>query len=194
MIMFSGDRTMRQAQTLNEAQLRRVVQYCRSRRHPVRDETIILFSFYAGLRAKELAGLTRGDVFDEDGNVRDTFVMQKEQTKGNKTRIVYISTALKKTLISYKQSLSVMSHDAYLFTTRKSKCFSANTMSQLFLNIFKSAQLNDASSHSMRRTFITELAHKGINVRVLQQLAGHSSISTTQDYIDYMEKKWGNKK
>ena len=65
MIMFSWDRTMRQAQTLNEAQLRRVIQYCRSRRHPTRDETIILFSFYAGLRAKELAGLTRGDVFDE---------------------------------------------------------------------------------------------------------------------------------
>lgn len=39
---------MRQAQTLNEAQLRRVIQYCYSRRHPVRDETIILFSFYAG--------------------------------------------------------------------------------------------------------------------------------------------------
>ena len=44
---------MRQAQTLNEAQLRRVIQYCRSRRHPTRDETIVLFSFYAGLRAKE---------------------------------------------------------------------------------------------------------------------------------------------
>ena len=37
------------------AQLRRVIHYCRSRRHPVRDETIILVSFYAGLRAKEIA-------------------------------------------------------------------------------------------------------------------------------------------
>ena len=53
---------MRQAQTLNEAQLRRVIQYCRSRRHPARDETIILFSFYAGLRAKEIATLKRGDI------------------------------------------------------------------------------------------------------------------------------------
>jgi len=54
---------MRQAQTLNEAQLRRVIQYCRSRRHPVRDEPIVLLSFYAGLRAKEIAALTRGDIF-----------------------------------------------------------------------------------------------------------------------------------
>ena len=55
---------MRQAQTLNEAQLRRVIKYTRSRRHQVRDETIILTSFYAGLRAKEIAALTVGNVFD----------------------------------------------------------------------------------------------------------------------------------
>ena len=73
---------MRQAQTLNEAQLRRVLHYCRSRRHPTRDETIILFSFYAGLRAKELAALTRGDVFDEDGQVREQFILSAVQSKG----------------------------------------------------------------------------------------------------------------
>jgi len=66
---------MRQAQTLNEAQLRRVIQYCRSRRHPTRDETIILVSFYAGLRAKEIAALTVGNVFDETGAVRTQFIL-----------------------------------------------------------------------------------------------------------------------
>ena len=58
---------MRQAQTLNEAQFRRVLHYCRSRRHPVRDTTIFMVSFYAGLRAKEIASLKLGDVFDETG-------------------------------------------------------------------------------------------------------------------------------
>jgi integrase/recombinase XerD len=57
---------MRQAQTLNEAQLRRVLQYCSTRRHPLRDKTIIMVSFYAGLRAKEIASLTVGDVFDAE--------------------------------------------------------------------------------------------------------------------------------
>ena len=46
---------MRQAQTLNEAQFRRVLHYCRSRRHPVRDTTIFMVSFYAGLRAKAVS-------------------------------------------------------------------------------------------------------------------------------------------
>ncbi len=40
---------MRQAQTLNEAQFRRILHYCRSRRHPVPDTTLFMVSFYAGL-------------------------------------------------------------------------------------------------------------------------------------------------
>ena len=48
--------------------------------------------------------------------------------------------------------------------------------------------LDLATSHSARRTFITTLAHKGVNVRVLAALAGHASIATTQRYIDLNEK------
>ena len=77
---------MRQAQTLNEAQLRRVIQYCRSRRHPTRDETIILTSFYAGLRAKEIAALTVGNVFDAAGAVREQFILSAEQSKVDLSR------------------------------------------------------------------------------------------------------------
>ena len=89
---------MRQAQTLNEAQLRRVRQYCRSRRHPTRDETIILTSFYAGLRAKEIAALTVGNVFDEAGDVRAQFILTAEQSKGGHTRTVYLNQRLRKAL------------------------------------------------------------------------------------------------
>ena len=83
---------MRQAQTLNEAQLRRVIHYCRSRRHPIRDETIILVSFYAGLRAKEIAALTVGNIFDEDGAVRTQFILNAQQSKvGKHVRCISIS-------------------------------------------------------------------------------------------------------
>ena len=175
---------MRQAQTLNEAQLRRVIQYCRSRRHPTRDETIILTSFYAGLRAKEIAALTVGNVFDEDGNVRSQFILSAAQSKGGKTRTVYLSQRLRRALAEYNACISITDPKRPLFESQKGGHFSANTMCQLFLDIYKAVGLKDASSHSGRRTYITRLANKGVGVRLLAELAGHSHISTTQRYID----------
>jgi integrase/recombinase XerD len=175
---------MRQAQTLNEAQLRRVLHYCRSRRHPVRDETIILFSFYAGLRAKELAALKRNDVFDEDRNVREQFILSGAQSKGGKTRTVYLNQRLRRALAEYAAGLYLADLSRPLFESQKGGHFSANTMCQLFLDIYKAVGLKDASSHSGRRTYITRLANKGVGVRLLAALAGHSHISTTQKYID----------
>ncbi|MCR9140316.1 MAG: site-specific integrase [Alphaproteobacteria bacterium] len=175
---------MRQAQTLNEAQLRRVIQYCRSRRHPVRDETIVLFSFYAGLRAKELAALTIGDVYDEAGAVREQFILGAAQSKGGKTRTVYLNQRLRRALAEYAAGIRTGDPQRALFASQKGGHFSANTMCQLFLDIYKAVGLKDASSHSGRRTYITRLANKGVGVRLLAELAGHSHISTTQRYID----------
>ena len=94
---------MRQAQTLNEAQLRCAIQYCRSRCHPVRDESIVLFSFYAGLRAKEIAALKVGDVFDDAGAVRQQFILGAAQSKGGKTRTVYLNQRLTKKILKSAQ-------------------------------------------------------------------------------------------
>ena len=175
---------MRQAQTLTDAQLRRVLHYCRSRRHPLRDETIILTSFYAGLRAIEIAALKYADVYDEKGAVRDQFTLRATQSKGGRTRTVYIGSKLKRALKEYQASIVRHRTDMPLFPSQKGGHFSANTMCQLFLDIYKACGLRDASSHSGRRTYITRLANKGVGVRLLAELAGHSHISTTQRYID----------
>jgi integrase/recombinase XerD len=73
-----------------------------------------------------------------------------------------------------------------LFYTQKNLCdgFSANTLTQHLFWMYRRAGIQGASSHSTRRTFITNLAAKGISVRVLASLAGHASIATTQAYID----------
>ena len=175
---------MRQAQTLTDAQLRRVLHYCRSRRHPLRDKTIIPTSFYAGLRAIEIASLKYADVYDEQGAVRDQFTLRATQSKGGRTRTVYLGSKLKRALTEYQASIVRHRQDIPLFPSQKGGHFSANTMCQLFLDIYKACGLRDASSHSGRRTYITRLANKGVGVRLLAELAGHSHISTTQRYID----------
>ena len=176
---------MKQALTLNEAQLRRVLQYCSTRRHPLRDRTIVMVSFNAGLRAKEIAALTVGDVYDSDGTVRDQFVLQGKQSKGGQARTVYVNQRLQTVFKDYgaKHCVGKLC-SAPLFESQKGGHFSANTMCQLFIDIYRACGLRDASSHSGRRTYITRLANNGVGVRVLAALAGHSHISTTQRYID----------
>ena len=183
---------MAQATTLNDAQIKRALRYCQSRKHTTRDSTILLFSLYTGLRAKELAALRVGDVYDAEGAVREQFTLSKEQTKGARARTVFVSKALRAQLEQYGRLRRSTDAVAPLFRSQKGGHFSANSMCQVFLNIYKACGLSDASSHSGRRTFITRLANKGIGVRVLAALAGHSSIPTTQRYIDVNDEQLAN--
>ncbi|MTJ04767.1 MAG: site-specific integrase [Sediminimonas qiaohouensis] len=175
---------MKQAQTLSDKDVKRVLAYCGTRRHSMRDRSIIQTSILAGLRAKELAALCVGDVYDDKGQVRDQFIISGDQTKGGCARRVYVSRKLRRVLSEYQSVIRTRCEHEPLFRTQMNTAFSANTMCQLFLNIYKQCGLSDASSHSGRRTFITRLAEQGVNVRVLAELAGHRHISTTQRYID----------
>ena len=123
-------------------------------------------------------------MYDEQGAVREQFVLDAVQTKGAKSRTVWINAKLRRQLELYRSTLRFTDANRALFQSQKGGAFSANTMTQLFLNIYHAAGFENASSHSGRRTFITELASKGVSVRVLAELAGHSSIQTTQRYID----------
>jgi len=71
-----------------------------------------------------------------------------------------------------------------LFVTAGAKTFSANVMAQHFFWLYKKAGIAGASSHSGRRTFLTNLASKGISIRVLASLAGHRSVNVTMKYLD----------
>ena len=62
--------------------------------------------------------------------------------------------------------------------------FSSQSIQNLFRQLYQLANIPNASSHSGRRTFITNLSEKGISTRVIQELARHSSMVTTQRYID----------
>ena len=143
-----------------------------------------MVSFYAGLRAKEIAALSVGNVFDEAGAVREQFILSAAQSKGGQTRTVYLNQRLRRALADYGDTIKLTDPQQALFASQKGGHFSANTMCQLFLEIYKACGLKDASSHTGRRTYITRLANKGVGVRLLAALAGHAHISTTQRYID----------
>ena len=97
-----------------------------------------------------------------------------------------VSEKLRKELEQYVRAYKPKNLDDKLFYSQKrsSNGFTANTLTQFFHYLYKRAGIDGASSHSGRRTFITNLASKGVGVRVLMSLAGHKNISTTQAYID----------
>ena len=175
---------MKQAATLTERQLKQVLVYCATRQHAARDRAIVMVSFLAGLRAKEIAALDLSDVTDTEGNVRAEFVLTPEQTKGRKARRVFVSQRLQKELSAYIKQRKTRPNCSALFATQKDQAFSANSLCQLFLKIYAEAGITGASSHSGRRSLLTSLAAKGVSVRVLQEIAGHSSMAMTQRYID----------
>ena len=136
------------------------------------------------MRCKEVAALTIGDVWTVEGGIRDEVQLDAEQTKGKHARTVFLPEKLRKELLAYVATIDRNDTTKRLFATQKREGFTANTLAQHFHYLYKRAGIAGASSHSGRRTFITNLAAKGVGVRVLMSLAGHRNISTTQAYID----------
>lgn len=171
------------AKLITEREFKRALAYCGTRRHAARDQTILHLSYYAGLRACELAALTMGAVYNTDGSVKSTVTLLSSQTKGSRSRTFYVNQRLQRQLAEYKNKRLFRAEHDPLFQTQLGTAFSANTMSQLFLIIYSAAGLEGCSSHSGRRSFITRLADQGVAVHLLAALAGHRSIQTTQRYI-----------
>lgn len=176
----------KRAKTLTPQELRRVLDYIATRKHAERNRAMLLTTYYAGLRVGEVAALKAGDVIDDKGRIRAEIRLEAIQTKGKHARVVFVPEKLRKELAKYIQAMPQPNPDAALFITQKSGIagFTANTLTQHFHYLYKRSGITGASSHSGRRTFITNLASRGVGVRVLMTLAGHRNISTTQAYID----------
>lgn len=175
---------MAQAKTLTPQELRQALGQASLSRHAARDKAMLLLTHLAGMRVGEVAALRVGDVLDSEGNVKSELRLQAHQTKGNIGRVVFINERLQKELAAYVRTMRSRETTAPFFMTQKRTGFSANTLTQHFIVLYKRAGLEGATSHSGRRTFITNLAAQGVSVRVLAALAGHRSIQTTQRYID----------
>ena len=157
----------------------------------LRNRTIIILSYKLGLHAKEISSLTVGDVF-KNGTVVELLNLTKDQTKGDSQRELSLTNKLvQDTLSKWLESLQddfphLFNSTMSLFRTQKRKPFTAGRMAECIKLIYTNAgkEFDNCSSHSGRRTFITNFANQGIDLNSIRVLAGHTSIQTTQIYID----------
>ena len=169
---------------LTAAEIQQFLAYIAKRSYPLRNRVMFLTGLWSGMRVSEIASLTVGDVMGADGVVKSEIRLSADQTKGRQPRTVFLPQKLRDELQAYMDLRKGANPKHPVFITAGHKRFTANVMTQHFYWQFKRAGIDGATSHSMRRTFITSLASKGIGVRVLASLAGHRSIAVTQKYID----------
>ena len=182
----------KQAKTLTKGQVDSLTAFLLTRRHGLRDQTVFLLSVRAGLRAKEIANLRWSMILTPDGEVGDAIHLTDTASKGRSGRVIPLNKQLLSNLLQMLDDARHRHHfeseTAYVVTTERS----AQTSPQAVVNMFKrwygDIGLLGCSSHSGRRTFITNAARKistvGGSLRDVQMLAGHSSLTVTQRYID----------
>ena len=186
----------KQAKILTKVQVDALVAYLGTRRHGLRDQTIFLLSVRAGLRAKEIAGLKWFMVMDADGAIGDAIHLTDTASKGRGGRMIPLNKQLKLHIVRLleheKQKPRFDSEKGFVITTERSARTSAQAIVNLFSRWYAELGLIGCSSHSGRRTFITNAARNistvGGSLRDVQYLAGHSSLQTTERYIEYSEK------
>jgi len=187
-ITFKVNTMSKQAKTLTATELRRVLDYTATRKHSARNRALLMTTHLSGMRVGEVASLRNSDVLDAQGNIRTEIRLSAEQTKGNEARVVFVNDKLRKELELYTRLMDKATVNPVLkfFYSQKSASdgFTANTLTQFFHYLYKRAGVDGASSHSGRRTFITNLASKGVGVRVIMGLSGHKALSSVQCYID----------
>jgi len=182
-----GKSKKKHAKTLTDQDIERVLAYIDLRKHSARNRALLMITYYSGMRVGEVASLTYCDVVDSLGAIRTEIVLFPDQSADRRT--VFISEKLQKELAEY---LSVTQfkdpHDKFFYTQKKyGEGFTPNTLTQHFHYLYRRAGVAGATSHSGRRSFIKNLASKGVSVHVLADLAGHKSVASTKQYIDQSE-------
>mgnify|MGYP000240501704 CR=1 FL=1 len=176
---------MAQAKTLGSEDLEKLLAYIESRAHATRNRAMLLLTHLAGLRVGEVACLRWQDVTNNDGSVKDEIRLLPDMTKGRHARTVFVSSKLKAELQAYIATAKCVERSHPFFATQKSikQGFSANSLTQTLALLYRSAGIEGGSSHSGRRSFLTNLANKGTAIHLLKTLAGHRSIQTTATYL-----------
>lgn len=177
----------KQAKILGRAQTETVLTFLTTTRYPERNAVVFLLSTKAGLRAKEIAALTWEMVTDAEGLIGDAIHLPNQATKGSSGRVIPMNRRLRRAL-QILRGLSRGSYSPYVIGTERSPRASAQAVVNMFGHWYEAIGFNGCSSHSGRRTFITNAARRipsvGGSLRDVQILAGHSNLRTTQSYID----------
>lgn len=138
-----------------------------------KSKLMISLIYACGLRVSELTNLKISDLdfSNKAGHIR--------QAKGKKDRAFNIPDAL---LEDLKEQASLQENKEYLFTGHENKKLSTRNLQKIISTASKRAGFSGVHTHTLRHSFATHLLESNVDIRKIQELLGHSDLSTTQIY------------
>ena len=153
-----------------------ILKHCKNLKH----KCILMTLYSGGLRRSELINLKITDIDSKRMLIRIT------QSKGNKDRHTLLSEKLLKLLRDYYKFYKPA---FWLFEGQSGGQYSATSIANIFRKALRKAKIRKhATPHTLRHSFATHLLEQGINLRYIQEILGHSSISTTEIYTHVSSK------
>ncbi|MEI8149382.1 MAG: site-specific tyrosine recombinase/integron integrase [Actinomycetes bacterium] len=149
----------------------------------LRDGAIVELLYGTGARISEIVALNVQDISKFDG---DQVTALRLSGKGGKTRVVpigkYAQIALDQYLVRVRPGLLKKQESALFLNSRGSRLSRQSIWSMIAHGAQSAGIASDVSPHSLRHSFATHLLDGGADIRVVQELLGHSSVTTTQIY------------
>ena len=153
-----------------------------------RNRAMLETLYSCGLRVSELVGLKISDLFFEEGFIKIT-------GKGNKQRFVPVGGSTIKYITSYVNLIRVhyavqKGHEDTLFLNRRGKQLTRAMIFTIIKDLALKINLNKTiSPHTFRHSFATHLLENGADLRSIQLMLGHESITTTEVYM-HLDRKF----
>jgi len=147
-----------------------------------RNRAILETLYSCGLRVSELVSLKISDLFFDEGFVKIT-------GKGNKQRFVPIAESTQRYIESYKDNIRnhlniAKGHEDTLFLNRRGKQLTRAMVFTIIKTLAVKINLQkNISPHTLRHSFATHLLENGADLRSIQMMLGHESITTTEVYV-----------
>ena len=161
--------------TVEEVEL--ILKHCINLKH----KCILMTLYSGGLRRSELINLKISDIDSR------RMLIRIAQSKGNKDRHTLLSEKL---LLLLRDYYKFYKPAYWLFEGQGGGQYSATSIANILRKALKKSRINKhATPHTLRHSFVTHLLEQGINLRYIQEILGHSSITTTEIYTHVSSKQ-----
>jgi integrase/recombinase XerD len=151
-----------------------------------RDRTLFGVCLFSACRIREACTLLTADIYTPSGTVRPQLMLRKGQTKGKlATRSIPVIEDLRRLLTSYYP----LAGKVYLFPGRSHGHISHDSAARILRQACQGVGIEGVSTHSFRRTALTQMSNAGIPLRVIQEISGHRNLEQLQRYLEVSDEQ-----